>query len=347
MTQPVWLPGLPFDVATLDEVRARIFAATQAREQLVFATPNVSFLAQASRDARFRDDILRTGLSLPDGMPLVWLGRLLGIPFPERVAGSDLLESLITDPGPRPLRTYFFGGERDAATAAMQAVNQRGGGLVAVGAHYPGFVSIEQMSSDSVIQEINRSNADLLVVALGAAKGHRWIEANRHRLDVPVISHLGAAINFVAGRLQRAPRMMQRAGIEWLWRIKEEPVLARRYLRDGVFLAALAMGFVVPELARRALRSGGVPAPDITTSGQGRAAVIRKRFGTREVASLPVEGLERLELAGVTQVDATSVGWLYARRHRQAPGTPRLTVACDATSLGTLRRWRAACLADG
>src|SRR6188768_4186490 len=255
MTSVHWLLGLPFDALSLEGARSRIFAAVESRRQLVFATPNVNFLALAHRDPRFREDILRTDLSLADGKPIVWLGRLLGIPFVERVAGSDLIESLITEPGSRVLKVYFFGGEEGAAAAASAALNRKRGGLAGVGSWYPGFVALDQMSGAEVIADINRSEADMLVVSLGAAKGHRWIEANRHRLTVPVISHLGAVVNFVAGRMRRAPLIMQRTGLEWLWRILEEPTLVTRYARDAGYLLGAIVRELCPQLVLRLLPS--------------------------------------------------------------------------------------------
>lgn len=350
MTTPYWLLGIPFDVVNLSQVRAKIFAAADSQQQLIFATPNVSFLAQADRDTRFREDILHTGLSLADGMPVVWLGRLLGVPFTERVAGSDVLQSLIVDAGPRRLRVFFFGGDKGVAEEAMQAVNRHGGGLVAVGAYYPGFVSVEQMSSEAVIGMINDSNADLLIVALGAAKGHRWIEENRHRLKAPVISHLGAAINFVAGRLQRAPRFIQRAGLEWLWRIKEEPALIKRYTQDGWFLMRLIAGFVLPEVLRRKARTKISPSLDVTRSENGTLTIsVTQRFGTEEAGTLHLAAAQRprdagvavnLRLVGVTQLDALSVGSLYANQYRPA-GTTMFKLICDPVSRAALKRWRA------
>jgi N-acetylglucosaminyldiphosphoundecaprenol N-acetyl-beta-D-mannosaminyltransferase len=349
MNTPYWLLGLPFDVTTLAQFRQQIFAAVEARRSLVFATPNVSFLAQAQRDARFREDVLRTDFNSADGMPVVWLGRLLGIPFVERVAGSDLLDSLMAQPGPRPLRVFFFGGQEGAAIAASEMVNRKPGGLIAVGSYYPGYGSIEQMSSDAVIDAINRSGADLLIVALGAGKGHRWIEANRHQLNVPVISHLGAAINFIAGRLQRAPGFMQRTGFEWLWRIKEEPALFKRYARDGWFLLKQVCGFVLPQVLGLR-RHGGTCT--ITRGQQGAVeAVFTGRFTAPEVAAL--QQLEReaaaglvlnLQLVAVQKFDSASVGWLYARRYRNQ-GLPPFSCQCDATSRATLARWGAGFLA--
>jgi N-acetylglucosaminyldiphosphoundecaprenol N-acetyl-beta-D-mannosaminyltransferase len=105
---------------------------------------------------------------------------------------------------------------------------------------YPGYGSIEEIGDDNTINTINASGADFLVVSLGAQKGQAWLLRNRDKLMVPVRSHLGAAINFEGGTLKRAPAAFRRFGFEWLWRIREEPYLWRRYWRDGkVFLALL------------------------------------------------------------------------------------------------------------
>ena len=87
---------------------------------------------------------------------------------------------------------------------------------------------------------MNAARPDFLVVSLGAAKGQAWIMRNLHRLDVPLVSHLGAVVNFVAGEVRRAPRWMQRSGLEWAWRVKEEPALLRRYAGDALRLLPLA-----------------------------------------------------------------------------------------------------------
>jgi N-acetylglucosaminyldiphosphoundecaprenol N-acetyl-beta-D-mannosaminyltransferase len=332
-----WLLGLPFDALSLEDAKSRIYAAVEDRRQLVFATPNVNFLALAHRDPRFREDVLRTDLSLADGRPIVWLGRLLGIPFVERVAGSDLIESLITEPGPRPLKVYFFGGEEGAAAAASAALNRRRGGLIGAGSCYPGFVDLDQMDGADVIDDINRSEADLLVVSLGAAKGHRWIEANRHRLTVPVISHLGAVVNFVAGRMRRAPRFMQRTGLEWLWRILEEPKLVTRYARDAGYLMGAMFREVLPRLLERLL-----PSPESrlrkAVAADGKVSVtVETRLGVSEVTELDKMGVAEVALRNVRHLDPAGAGWVYARYFRSAGEEPR--VDCDSASSATLAKW--------
>ena len=243
------LLGLPIDVLTMDEAVQQVRDAVRLRRPLFLSTPNVNFLIGAQRDAGFRDSVLDSDLSLADGMPLVWMSRLLRTPLPERVTGAGLFERLCTEPPPGqvPIRVFFFGGPPGVAAAAGVALNARAGGLVCVGHASPGFGSVEEMSQSDLITRINASGADFVVVALGAAKGQAWIQHNRSRLDAPVISHLGAVVNFVAGAVCRAPEWIQRSGLEWLWRIKEEPALWRRYAKDARVLAGLMLGAVLPQ----------------------------------------------------------------------------------------------------
>ena len=237
--------GLPFDALDTATAVARVRDAIRERKPCFISTPNLNFLIGSRTDIGFRDSIITSDLSIPDGMPLIWVARLLGIPLRERVAGSGLFEQLKGDSS-LPIRVYFFGGQPGVAERAARRLDEEGGGLVCVGYDSPGFGSIEEMSGDATIARINASAADLLVVALGAKKGNAWIERNRARLSVPAVTHLGAVINFVAGTVKRAPAWMQRSGLEWLWRIKEEPALWRRYFSDGVEFLKLLTTRVLP-----------------------------------------------------------------------------------------------------
>lgn len=152
---------------------------------------------------------------------------------------------------------YFFGGPPGVAQKASEKLNGDESAMQAVGFDSPGFGSIEQMSDPATIKKINDSGADFLIVALGAKKGQAWIQHNLPALTVPLVSHLGAVINFVAGTVSRAPRWAQRSGLEWVWRIKEEPNLWRRYWKDGLNLLRLLVSIIVP--AALAARRSAVP----------------------------------------------------------------------------------------
>lgn len=326
------LLGLPFDAVDMAGAVSRIRDAAMRRQSCFLSTPNLNFLVACLSDDAFRNSVIDGNLSTVDGTPLVWVAKLLRIPIHQRVAGSDLFENLRRGNRGR-LSVYFFGGEEAVAEAACRRLNSDPSDLVCVGYECPGFGSVEDMSSDETIDRINASGADFVVVSLGAKKGQAWIARNRGRLHAPVISHLGAVVNFVAGTVSRAPVWVQRSGLEWLWRIKEEPSLWRRYVADGLAFVRLLLTCVIPyswlircrRPARQELEGAGVEL-----LGNGSEVVLRLR-GAWVLENLrPLrECFSRLELAGkdirldmehVSYVDSAFIGLLmlmYGDRKRQ------------------------------
>jgi len=239
------IAGLPFDAISLQGTVSHLQSVMSNKENCFVSTPNLNFLIACQSDKEFRESVINSDLSIADGMPIVWMARLLGIPIAERVAGSSLFDELLNQDSDYKFSVFFFGGEEGVAEKACQQINLAGK-AVCKGCISPGFGNVEEMSRNDWIQQINESNADFLVVALGARKGQAWLEANREKLTIPVYSHLGAVVNFVAGRVSRAPRWLQRSGLEWLWRIKEEPQLWVRYWKDGIGLLKLLITGVIP-----------------------------------------------------------------------------------------------------
>lgn len=245
----VWaIFGMPIDNITLQDAAARIEHAVDNGERLSFVTPNVNWLVRALKDDLAMRQIINADLSLADGAPVVWLARQLGMPIKERVAGSDVFDELRrADPNKSsPIRVYFFGGREGSAEAAHKAIEAENGRFIAAGWHNPGFGDVDSMTSDDIRGKINAAKPDFIVVSLGAAKGQAWIEKNQAQLDAPVIAHLGAVVDFVAGSITRAPRWASRIGLEWVGRIISEPALWRRYWDDGLDL----IGFVSTRLGR-------------------------------------------------------------------------------------------------
>lgn len=238
--RPVWsVLGLPIDAIDIAGAVAKIREAARARTRLSFVTPNVNILMAARRDPKLRAMIIDTDLSLADGAPVVALARRAGAPLKQRVAGSDVFDALKQGDGEPPLRVFFFGGREGAAPAALDRLNTdpTNTGLIGVGALNPGFGSIEEMSMPAILNEINEAAPDFLVVSLGFAKGQGWIHKNQDALNVPVLAHLGAVVDFTAGTIARAPVWMQKSGLEWAWRIAQEQSLWKRYASDGLDLA--------------------------------------------------------------------------------------------------------------
>jgi N-acetylglucosaminyldiphosphoundecaprenol N-acetyl-beta-D-mannosaminyltransferase len=346
------LLGLPIDAIDLAGAQKRIRAAAAARLPCFMSTPNVNFVIESRSDRAFRDAVLHSDLSVADGMPLVWLARVLGIPLRERVAGSNLFEALSGGGDERRLAVYFFGGSDGVAEAAGRRLGREAKGLVCVGHESPGFGSVEEMSGEETIRRINASNADLLVVSLGARKGQAWIERNRLRLNVPVVSHLGAVVDFTAGRIRRAPAWMQRVGLEWLWRIKEQPSLWRRYLNDGLALALLLLTHVLPYVwymrSRRHPAEASVEASEtkhvyvIVLRGawtRANIAVLRRSFSQAARSGKNV----RLEMTSVSHVDSAFVGLVMLLLAYQQQHCRRLAIVSVP---GAVRRVLDYCCAE-
>jgi len=332
------LLGLPIDAVDLSDAEGRIRTAAAKRSPCFLSTPNVNFLIACQSDPVFRNSVIDSDLSVADGMPLVWLAKLIGIPLRERVAGAALFDALRYRPGQR-LSVYLFGGPEGVAELAGRKLDLEDKGLTCAGYESPGFGSLDEMSTDEVIQRINASRADVLVVSLGARKGQAWIERNRKRLTVPVISHLGAVLHFAAGTVRRAPAWMQRCGLEWLWRVKEEPSLWRRYYADGLALLALLVTRALPYAwysRRHRPDAERLAAARVETRNEAQAYVVRLQgaWTQSNIARLrrcfhhaALAGKDvRLETSGVTHVDSAFVGLVMLLHGHQRQHGRRLFV---------------------
>lgn len=239
--------GLPFDRVTLDNAIEIVNLAIDSKNTCFLSTPNLNFTIASQIDPVFFQSVIDSDLTVADGMPLIWVAKILGIPLTERVAGSTLFEELSKQEDRKDqIRVFFFGGQAGVAERAYETLNKTSSAMMSCGFYEPGFVPVEQMSSADIINAINAAQPDFLVVALGAKKGQAWIQRNHQKLNASVISHLGAVINFVAGSVVRAPLTWQRFGLEWLWRIRQEPSLWKRYLFDGLAFLKLMLFMVVP-----------------------------------------------------------------------------------------------------
>lgn len=242
--------GMPIDAVGLAASIMALERAIENREPFLLSTPNVNFLIRSQRERLFQESLLLSDLCPADGMPIVWIARLLGAPITDRLSGSDLFEALKnTNRSGNRWGVFLFGGADDVAARVGKAINSSSSGLKCVGMMNPGFGTVEDMSSETIIRTINESGADFLAVFLSAKKAQEWLLRNHDRLTVPVRGQFGATINFEAGIVERAPHFLRHAGLEWLWRIKEEPYLWRRYWSDGKRLLRLVFTRLLPLMA--------------------------------------------------------------------------------------------------
>lgn len=255
--------GIPVARITQREFASRMveFAKGSRDKPRLVATLNVDFVANAVRGCGFGgngellDYLKRADLVTADGMPIVLLSRLMGQPLPERVTGSDLVPELVHLLAKEGLSFYVLGGEEPALPESLEILKRRDPSLKVAGTD-TSIVSLEGgQAADALIARINAARPDILFVALGNPKQELWAARFSSRLRVPVLVGVGGSFNFIAGKVRRAPRWMQRCGLEWIWRVCVEPRrLWRRYAYGLVKFSCLS---VVELLKARFCRSNG------------------------------------------------------------------------------------------
>lgn len=213
--------------------------ADRARQYV--CVTGVHGVMESRRDPELCDIHNRAGLVTPDGMPLVWLGRLAGRRHVGRVYGPDLLAALCEHSLAAGRRHFFYGGSERALALLREVLERRYPGLQVAGMIAPPFRPLTPAEEADMVAAINAARPDIVWVGLGTPKQERWMAAHVERLKASVLIGVGAAFDFHAGLKPQAPRWMQRAGLEWLFRLATEPRrLWRRYLiNNPLFIAAL------------------------------------------------------------------------------------------------------------
>jgi N-acetylglucosaminyldiphosphoundecaprenol N-acetyl-beta-D-mannosaminyltransferase len=186
-------------------------------------------VAESRQDRYFRKILNTADLVVPDGMPLVWLGRWHRYSLRQRVTGSELMATFCRETGPL-CRHFFYGGAPGVADDLARALHERHG-IVVAGTYVPPFRPLTPEEEREVAARVDEAAADVLWVGLSTPKQERWMYEHREKLKVPVMIGVGAAFDMNSGKLRRAPTWMQEHGLEWLFRLVAEPQrLWRRYL---------------------------------------------------------------------------------------------------------------------
>lgn len=202
---------------------------SRVRAQVVVCPVYTVMLCQ--QDEALHHVLDHAGLVTPDGMPLVLLGRLLGRPQVERVYGPDLMLAFCDHAARSGYRHFFYGGAQGVAEQLAATLTARFPGLQVAGTYSPPFRDLTTEESAEVRRIINDAKPDVVWVGLGSPKQDLWIASNREEIEAPVMIGVGAAFDFITGRVPQAPRWMQRSSLEWLFRLVTEPRrLWRRYL---------------------------------------------------------------------------------------------------------------------
>jgi N-acetylglucosaminyldiphosphoundecaprenol N-acetyl-beta-D-mannosaminyltransferase len=209
-------------------------------------TVNADFVRIARHDAEYRALLNEADLAVADGMPIVWLSRLRGTPLPARIAGLELVEETCRIAAQAGIGVFLLGAADGVAEAAGRTLVSRHPGLRIAGTYAPPFGAWPADEVSRMAEAIREAGRCILFVAFGAPRQDRFIRSNLSVLDIPIAMGVGCAFDLLAGELRRAPRWMQRAGLEWMWRLRQEPArLWRRYLlEDGPLVLRLAFAAV-------------------------------------------------------------------------------------------------------
>ncbi|MGH2866569.1 MAG: WecB/TagA/CpsF family glycosyltransferase [Solirubrobacteraceae bacterium] len=218
----------------MDEAVAEITEWIEDRSSHYVCVTGVHGVMEAQRDEALRRIHNRSGLTTPDGMPMVWAGRWAGFPGVRRVYGPDLMLALSERAAQRGWNCYLFGGKQGVAERTSGRLTSAFPGLRVVGTHSPPFRQLTEAEDAELVQRINASNPDIVWVGLSTPKQERWMAAHVNTLTAPVLIGVGAAFDIHAGVVRQAPLWMQHSGLEWLFRLGTEPRrLARRYLTNN------------------------------------------------------------------------------------------------------------------
>jgi len=238
--------GVPFHNVTMDETVALIEEQIREGGFHQVATANVDFLKNAMRDKRLRDILCSCDMVVPDGMPIVWMSRLIGPALKERVGGIDLVERLAEVSSRRGYGVFLLGASESCSQRAAKVLKQRFPELRIVGRYSPEPRPLDEMDHEEILRRVEEAQPEILFVAFGNPKQEEWIAMHRDRLKVPVCIGIGGSLDMLSGTVSRAPGWMQRYGLEWLHRTFQEPKrLAARYMADAFCLLRHLPGYLV------------------------------------------------------------------------------------------------------
>jgi N-acetylglucosaminyldiphosphoundecaprenol N-acetyl-beta-D-mannosaminyltransferase len=231
--ESVSLVGVPVDSLTMEQTIARIetFIGEGGFHQV--ATANVNFLVNSLRIPELHRVLSSCDMVVPDGMPLIWCSRLMKQPLKERVTGADIVPRLAELSESKGYRIYFLGSTEESSRLAVEHLQEQYPGMQVVGRYCPTVVTMDGLESAGILDRIREAKPDILLVAFGNPKQDLWIARHRNDLNVPVCIGIGGTLEMLAGFVDRAPMWIQHSGLEWLYRIAQEPRrLAGRYARD-------------------------------------------------------------------------------------------------------------------
>lgn len=242
-TTRIELLGMPFDVVTFEQTLELLMKLSRGDRPTYIVTANVDHVVRFVREPSVRALYTKADLVVADGTPVIWASRFLGTPLPHRVAGSDLTPALCARAAEEGRSLFFLGGAPGSADAAAEVLRRRHPKLNIVGTFCPdyGFEKDEGKLAETV-RVVREAKPDILLVGLGSPKQENWIVAHKDACGAKLSIGVGVTFSFIAGHVKRAPRWMQRLGLEWAHRLMQEPGrLWRRYLIEDTAFVGMVL----------------------------------------------------------------------------------------------------------
>ena len=235
--------GVKVSAITIRDAITAIEDRIHDREPFYICVTGVHGIMECQRDPSLLAIHNASGLTVPDGMPMVWMSHWLGFPNVERVYGPDLMLAATELSARRGYRNLYYGGAPGTADRLAAVLAAKYPGLEVVGTICPPFTALTPEEDDEVLTKINAARPDIVWVGLSTPAQERWMAAHVGRLTAPVLAGVGAAFDFLSGTKSQAPRWIQRHGLEWLFRMATEPRrLAKRYATNNPVFVYRALG---------------------------------------------------------------------------------------------------------
>lgn len=233
------------DNLTMNEALQEINKLIKSNKNAYVVTPNVDHIVQLERGGELKEVYENADLILTDGKPLVWISKWYGTPIKEKISGSDLFPRLCALAAKKGYKMYFLGAAEGVAAKAAKNLQKKYPGLQVVGTYSPplGFEK-DETEMEKIKKQIKNVQPHILIVGLGCPKQELFIYHHRNELGVPVSLGLGASLDFEAGKVKRAPKWMADHGLEWLFRITQDPKrMMKRYLVDDRKILEIAIKY--------------------------------------------------------------------------------------------------------
>ena len=248
--------GVGVSAVDMDRAVEEIEGWIASRRRSYVCVTSVHGIMECQRSGPLKAIHARAGLVVPDGKPLVWVARWLGFTNTEQVYGPDLMRRLTELSADRGYRQFYYGGAAGVPEALRDTLCKQHPGLTVVGTLSPPFRQLTEEEDAEIVRQINAAKPDIVWVGLSTPKQERWMSEHAAKLEAPVLIGVGAAFDFLSGRTRQAPLWMQRAALQWLFRLAVEPRrLWRRYawIVPG-FLWRVSMQLVRHRLTARMAR---------------------------------------------------------------------------------------------